>query len=304
MSKKINLLTLVISSSTYPAVRNMKMQKKLFNKFENKNTKFIWYRGGSKTELKGKKFVKKDKDLLIDINDDTLNMGKKTILAFEWALQNSNFDYIIRPTPSSYVYYPNLEKYINENYEHEKIVYGGTIQETNDKDGSRIEFASGSTLILNRRCVEIIVNNKHLWDHDYWDDVGLAILLNSLDINPSGGERFDVRGNPYKFNIDLNFYQYRCRSDNHYGYPRWIESLALKAVDKLLTKGEWSKLEKKFYSTLMEFLKIIYIYQFGWKIFELIKKVLKILIPKKLYLNLKNYLQPHINSFKHKRFKT
>ena len=68
----------------------------------------------------------------------------------------------------------------------------------------------------------MVVKNQNLWDHDYWDDVGLALLLNQLGIEPTGGERFDVFGNPYKQDIDLNYYQYRCRADNHYGYPKFI----------------------------------------------------------------------------------
>ena len=30
-------------------------------------------------------------------------MGLKTIMAFEWAIENVEFEYLIRPTPSSYV---------------------------------------------------------------------------------------------------------------------------------------------------------------------------------------------------------
>ena len=38
----------------------------------------------------------------------------------------------------------------------------------------------------------MILENQHSWDHDYWDDVGLAVLLNELDIKPTGGDRFDT----------------------------------------------------------------------------------------------------------------
>ena len=76
----------------------------------------------------------------MDIDDDTLNMGRKTLLAFEWLLDNKEFDYVVRPTPSSYVNYKNLNEYILKNYANKNIVYGGTIQKTNDKYGNEIEF--------------------------------------------------------------------------------------------------------------------------------------------------------------------
>ena len=304
MKENHNFLTLVIASSTYPAVRNMKMQKKIYKNIANENLQFLWYRGGTDKQLNGRKYHKIGNDLFLDINDDTINMGRKTLLAFEWALDNIDFDFIVRPTPSSYVNYENLNKYINNNFKKQEIVYGGTIQDTKDKYGNKIKFASGSTLILNKRCVEIIVENQNLWDHDYWDDVGLALLLRELNIPPSGGERFDVQGNPYKQKINLDQYQYRCRSDNHYGYPRLIESHSLRAINKLFEKGEFSFIESFFKSLVIEVLKLFYVYQFGWKVFTIIKFILKKLLPKKIFKFLKGLLKNKIDSFKHKRFKT
>ena len=55
-------------------------------------------------------------DLFLNVNDDTLSMGKKTIMAFDWALKNIDFDFFIRPTPSSYVNYSNLERYLKTNF--------------------------------------------------------------------------------------------------------------------------------------------------------------------------------------------
>ena len=84
------------------------------------------------------------------------------------------------------------------------IVYGGKIQETNNKFGEKIQFVSGSTLVLNKKCIEIVLEHQNDWDHDYWDDVGLAVLLEKVGVKPSGGDRFDVTGNPYQTKYRFN----------------------------------------------------------------------------------------------------
>jgi hypothetical protein len=53
MSKNIKVATLIISSNTYPANRNIKAQKKIYLK-STKNKNIYWYRQGNKTQLAGK----------------------------------------------------------------------------------------------------------------------------------------------------------------------------------------------------------------------------------------------------------
>ena len=304
MNQKPLIATLVISSSTYPAVRNMKMQKKIYLNEKKKDRNIFWYRQGTIEQLQGKKYNLIGNDLYLDVSDDTLNMGRKTLLAFEWLNKNIDYDYVVRPTPSSYIHYENLKKYIIDNFYGKEIVYGGKVQETNDKLGNKIEFASGSSLVLNKRCVDIILENENLWDHDYWDDVGLAMLLKKVNIKPTGGERFDVKGNPYKQEIDSSHYQYRCRSDNHYGYPRIIESHVLNAVHRITTGNKPNNLIVKLNFFLLEIFKFFYIYQFGWKVFSATRAILKFILPLSLFKLLKSLLKDKITSFKLKRFKT
>ena len=45
-----------------------------------------------------------------------------------------------------------------------------------------------------------------------------------IGIDPVKGKRFDINGNIFKEKIELNHYHYRCRIDNHYGYPRFLEA--------------------------------------------------------------------------------
>ena len=60
------------------------------------------------------------------------------------------------------------------------------------------------------------MKNSKLWDHQYWDDVSLALLLKSLNIDLIS-KKIRYTGNPYKQDIDSN-YHFR-QNYNHFGYP-------------------------------------------------------------------------------------
>tara|TARA_Y100000389_G_scaffold92538_1_gene89269 strand:+ start:23677 stop:24591 length:915 start_codon:yes stop_codon:yes gene_type:complete len=304
MAINMKVATFIISSNTYPATRNIKAQKKIYLNSKNLEDNIFWYKQGSKKQLDGKKSNLIGNDLFLDISDDTLNMGKKTLSAFQWAEDNLDYDFIVRPTPSSYVNFKTLNLFINKNFNSQDIVYAGTIQSTKDNDGNFVNFVSGSTLVLSKKCIQLILKNKDLWDHSYWDDVGLAILLNKLKVKAFHVDRFDVPGNPYRINVPLEFHQYRCRADNHYGYPRFIESHVLKYINHLSNGKEYTKLQKYLYWTLVEASKLIYVYQFGWKAYSFFRLAFKAVLPEKFYLFLKKIFSKQINSFKLIRFKT
>ena len=218
MVNDLKIATMVISSNTYPAVRNSKMQKNLFLNGSFSNNLTFWYQAGDQKQLNGNKFNLIENDLFIDTSDSTLNMGMKTLLAFEWLEQNYEYDFVVRPTPSSYINHDNLVNFIKSNLLDDKYIYAGKLQSTNNKYKEPIDFISGSTFILNRASVQRILENKNKWDHSYWDDVALSILMSDLNIGYQETERFDVAGNPLGQNIPTSFYQYRCRADNHYGF--------------------------------------------------------------------------------------
>lgn len=300
----MNIATLVISSNTYPASRNSRVQKKIF--FEQGFDKDLtfWYKAYSNKNMDKKKFKLTGNDLLIDTDDGTTNMGLKTLLALEWLEENKDYDFVVRPTPSSYINFSNLERYIKMNLMNEKYVYSGKIQSTNDKNGNKIEFVSGSTLILNKNTVNKILENQHLWDHTYWDDVALCLVLKKLNISAQPSNRFDVKGNPFIGGIPANFYQYRCRADNHYSYPRFLETLNMKIIHKVTNNIKISFFKKAMLKKYYFFAKLFYIYQFGWKFFLYIKKISKLLLPSFIYNYIKIKFSKSIDRFKHIRFKT
>ncbi len=304
MSNNIKTLTLILSSNTYPSLRNMKMQKKLLlNQNMNFANNIYWYRSGNEAILQNKKYKVVKNDLYLDADDSSLGMGEKTLLAFEWALENFDFDFLMRTNTSSYINYQNLNRYIKDNYLDQEYVYSGAIHETNDVDNNTVKFASGSAFLLNRKTVNLIVENKDYWDHQYWDDVSLAILLSNQNISPVEGLRFDITGNITKQSVDTSYYHYRCRSDNHYGYPRFLEIYILKILHQLSSGNRLNFLRKNFYNIYFEFCKLFYIHQFGWKVFTMIRKILQNVLPVFVYKKIKNTLKNKIDKFKLVRFK-
>lgn len=303
MSNQIKIATLIISSNTYPAKRNSNAQKKIFfREGFDKNLTF-WYRGGTPSELNNEKFKVHHNDLLIDTDDSTINMGLKTIMAFEWLENNVDYDFVVRPTPSSYINYKNLYRFISNNLTDNQYIYCGKVQSTNDKSGKKIDFVSGSTLILNKKSIKAIIDNKHRWDHRYWDDVALSLLMKDLNIEHQNSTRFDIKGNPFKSNYTLGFYQYRCRCDNHYGYPRYLESTSMRILHKILFQKNISNTEKILKNIYYEVSKFFYVYQFGWKMYSLMRLFIKKLLPRKFYNFLKRKFKRNIDNFKHVRFK-
>ncbi len=294
---------MVITSDTYPATRNSKAQKKIYRPHEDKSKLVVWYSGGYKGLNSKYSYDPVSRDLVLNCSDDSRSMGLKTIMAFEWALENVEFEYIIRPTPSSYINFPYLRKLYGEKFFNQKFIYAGTVQNIEYQDKPNLQFVSGSTLILNKPCVELIVENQDKWDHDLWDDLALSKVMHELNIKPLDIKRFNIEGNIFRQEIDLKNYQFRCRADTHFNYPRYIEAHLLKIISKLVNNTYIHPIQKIIYYYYFELLKTIYIREFSWKLYLKIRKVLKRILPSLVYNKVKMIFSKKIIKFQYKRFK-
>jgi len=302
MESKISIL--LLSSNTYPSVRNSKIQKKIFYNQKIKLKHIYWYKQGSPKILQNSEALLEDKNLYINADDSSTGMGMKTIKAFEWMINNTNSDYIFRTNTSSYVSIENLQKHINDNFLNKKYVYSGKIHSTKDKNNNEISFASGSGYLLNRKTIELIIEKQNEWQHEYWDDVSLGILLKKYNIFPTDAKRFDIKGNIYKQKVDLTSFHYRCRIDNYYKYPRFLEYYVLRYLNKIDLGKKSILIEDAFMNVLFEISRIFYIQQFTWKLYLIFRALSKKVFPKFLIDFMKVKFKKQLDSFKHKRFKT
>lgn len=132
----------------------------------------------------GNTSIVSDKIISLPVEESLFNIGRKTLLAFQWALANKSFDYIARVHSSIYV------------NKHELIEYISTLPATNIFAG--IEASSqngfqylwgGVGFILSRDVVQKIVDNKDKWNHSYMEDESMSHLASGIGIPFFKGNR-------------------------------------------------------------------------------------------------------------------
>lgn len=171
-----NVLVLVLSCETPPYDKLMETSIATWDSRVVEGVETVFYCGKSD---------KKNTDRIIYLNtvDSFHTMGAKTVEAFEWALNNKQFDYLARPNSSCYVRKRQLSGYV-QNIPEEKLYLGLKVASCYNID----YLWGGGQYILSRDVVELIVNNKNQWNHSYTEDVSIADLLsrNGIELNGSG----------------------------------------------------------------------------------------------------------------------
>lgn len=140
----------------------------------------IWFYYGDSDN-----FEIQDNNIFCPYDEGYVNIGRKTICAFEYLL-TTDFDYIFRPNSSSYV---NIDKL----YEFTQtlptsLVYSGS-SIPYDTVG---ECCSGCGFFLSRDLVEMIVRNKEKWNHSLIDDIALCELLFELNVKMVSSPRLKI----------------------------------------------------------------------------------------------------------------
>jgi hypothetical protein len=115
-----------------------------------------------------------DKCIYFDIEESYYTMSKKNIAAFEWALANKEFDYIVRVNSSTYVDKKVLAEYVQ------------TLPDKNCFAGVEVnhipKWAIGWAYIISKDVIQKIVEHKPLLRNDITDDLALSYLINNLEI--------------------------------------------------------------------------------------------------------------------------
>ena len=294
--KKLKLLILIVSSTDYPSPRNKKVQKKTWVDTQSRDVEVIYYKAGNNTKIA-------NDELEVKVGASTIDMALKNILAFEYVLENFQFDYLFRTTTTSYVNVENLIEFLQSNKFQNDFLYSGVIIDTNDLQGKKINFVNGAGILFNHKVVDTIVKNKNQIDYELWDDVGIGKLMMELGIDPVSGKRFDIKGNIFREEIELDHYHYRCRIDNHYGYPRFLEAYVIKILDKYVNEGSVNKFIEIVGSKIFEIFKLFYIQYPILKFTLLLKKLIKKITPGFIFNFLKEKFGEKYNNFLLKYFK-
>jgi len=278
------ILILVLASNTYPSHRNEKAIKKTWAAKNIENINIIFYKSGKHISFK-------NNELTVVAGKKTTDIGYKTLRAFEWASKNIEFDYLLRTNTSSYVNISELKKKIKTLNNDKNYIYSGiTMSLPKNEFRNKIDFISGAGILFNKNTIDLILSNEIEFDRNEMDDVALGKLLQNHKVVPTSGTRFDIKGNITKQELSENYYHYRCRIDNHYGYPRFLEKFVIIFLHNSFYNKN-TKRKRFLLNLFFELSKFFYIQAPFWKIYTFTKKILKKILPKNFYKNIKTLLK-------------
>jgi hypothetical protein len=146
----------------------------------------------------------------------------KTIKAMELT-KNIDYKYLLRSNISTIVNMKNLLNYLNKN---KNIEYGGSWKMTHIRKGFRdpqnginddrydgLDFISGTGIVLSKKIVEKILENRDKIDYSIVDDVSIGYFLQkNTNIKPISFDLTISYEDINKSNDNLNLIFYRNRS--------------------------------------------------------------------------------------------
>jgi len=280
-TSNLKILILVLSSKTYPSSRNKKAIKKTWGLNLKDNFEIMFYESGETEKII-------DNTLFVETDTSSKNLGYKLILALDWCSRNIDYDFIFRTNTSSFVNTIELENFISNNLINKEHVYCGMplVRDYKDSD-KKINFLSGAGIILNKKTTQLILEKRKNWDHSEWEDVSLGKLLDENGVLFTTGKRQDIQYNFYNNIIDKTIYHYRCRLDNHYGYPRFLERFVFADLNKIIKIGHLNKVEIFVKKYLFYFLKTFRVDSPRFKMYKVLKFLIKTILPKQIFDYLK-----------------
>jgi hypothetical protein len=150
-----------------------------------------------------------------NVGESLYNCGHKTIRAFE-LLKDYEYDYIFRTNSSSYIDKQMLKDYLLDKPKNN--FYSGIIGNYNN-----ILYASGSGFVISKDAVDLVLQKKDRWNHNYIDDVSLGLLLREFNILPTLSPRLDIQ--KVDNETPMNYYHYRIKTSNRLNDCQYMKSI-------------------------------------------------------------------------------
>jgi len=195
----VRVLVLVLGARVAPYPALIRTIRETWASVAVDGVETIFYYGGDALRFDGD-------ELVLPVSGGALDIGRKTIACFDWALANRDFDLVYRTNCSSYIDLPNLFGYALEHGGGQRFYSGliGTFEQ--------LPFASGSGYFVSRDLVELVVQEKTAWRHELLDDVALADLLARSGVGPKPAPRVDYRSAGEVVHVDTSQFHFRCRT--------------------------------------------------------------------------------------------
>jgi Galactosyltransferase len=134
-----------------------------------------WNLFQSRKDLKEVNVSEVDGVIRVDLPELWSNITLKTLAAMKFALENYEFDFLLRANSTCYLDIHSLEGYLSK--KPQNTLYAGPIAKGKD-------FVSGWGILLSRESVEVLVTSFSQADKQYFDDDAIGRVLKRSDITP------------------------------------------------------------------------------------------------------------------------
>jgi hypothetical protein len=176
------VLILVISCQSHPYKKMIEASLNTWDSVNVYGVETVFYCGNPVQE-------NTDKIIYFPIEESLFSMGEKTLQAYEWALNNKEFDYIARVNASCYVNKKELIKHIQ------------TLPDKNVFAGLEVTDTpkwvwGGGQYIISKDIIKKIIDNRDLWNHKVMEDKGVSYLLDGLGIPFMQGRACSIEKKP------------------------------------------------------------------------------------------------------------
>lgn len=211
----MNIIILIIATEKDYDRNLLEMTKKTWVSFFKDNYYKLYYLIGDNENT----IV--DDILYSDVKEDIKSVGLKMINAFE-RINYENYDYVIRTNLSSYLNIYELVNFLKDKPRNKFWAGFGNIN-----------FSSGACYILSKDMVQLILNNRILWNHNKIDDVALSHMLH-YDLkynNYYNVKRLDIKYISETLVLDSDIFHYRfCMKDPY----RIIDSINMYKIHEII----------------------------------------------------------------------
>lgn len=220
----MKVLVLVANSNFYPSNIILPFIKKTWA--QDERIKTIFYQGdGENDSLDGD-------TLVLNVPSTQEFVNEKGLKAFEWVIDNIEFDVLFRCTTTTYLDIENMINFLNK----QKLdnFFCGPVDvypwyEVPEED--KITFVSGAGCFFSRDVIKKLIEHKDQYNFSLNDDVAISeLLVNKLKIPITQGYRQDFyHGYPFFREIDFSNYHFRFKLSPNL-YPRYLEIITLLSI--------------------------------------------------------------------------
>jgi len=171
MSKKV--LILVLSSDFIPYSEMIQTSRRTWDSVEVDNCETIFY--CSSKDNPGA--TNHDNVMYFNVPNSLHDIGRKNLAMFEWALENKEFDYVLRVNASQYVCKRKLIEYV-QTLPGKEVFTGAEVKEENGMNW----HWGGCGFLFSRDILQRIVDSKSQYNHTVMEDKSISYLINSFGI--------------------------------------------------------------------------------------------------------------------------